>query len=48
MDFWEDLSPAVKRYVVLGAALLLLVISLRTCVGPETSANPPPRGAVNQ
>jgi hypothetical protein len=44
MSFWEDLSPSVKRYVVIAVVALVSLIAVRSCFGPEHEAEPPPRG----
>jgi hypothetical protein len=47
MSFWDDLSPGVKRYAVIGAALLAVLLSMRHCGATGTGGTPPPpRGAV--
>jgi hypothetical protein len=45
MSFWDDLSPSVKRYIVIGAVVLVGLIAMRSCFGPEADGEPPPRGA---
>jgi hypothetical protein len=45
MSFWEDMSPAVKRYLVIAAVAVVALLAARSCFGPESSAEPPPRGA---
>ena len=45
MEFWDDLSPAVKRYAIIGVLLLLGLMAFRSCIGPEAEGTPPPRGA---
>jgi hypothetical protein len=44
MSFWENLSPGVRRYIVLAVALLGLLLAFRKCTAPDPSAPPPPRG----
>jgi hypothetical protein len=44
MSFWEDLSPGVRRYIILALALLGLLLAFRKCTAPDHSAPPPPRG----
>jgi hypothetical protein len=44
MAFWENLSPGVRRYIVLALVLLGLLLAFRKCTGPDLSAPPPPRG----
>jgi hypothetical protein len=44
MSFWEDMSPAVKRYLVIAAVAVVGLLAARSCIGPESSADPPPRG----
>jgi hypothetical protein len=44
MDFWQELSPAVKRYLILAAVLVVGLLVVRSCFGPETEVTPPPRG----
>jgi hypothetical protein len=44
MSFWENLSPGVRRYIVLGLVLLGLLLAFRRCSAPDASAPPPPRG----
>jgi hypothetical protein len=46
MSFWEELSPAVKRYLIIAALAIAGLLAARSCFGPESSANPPPRGVV--
>jgi hypothetical protein len=45
MSFWEDLSPSVKRYITIAAIAVVALIAVRSCFGPETEGEPPPRGA---
>lgn len=45
MAFWEDMSPAVKRYLVIAAVVVVGLIAARSCIGPESGGSPPPRGA---
>lgn len=45
MSFWEDMSPGVKRYLIIGVVLLAGLIVMRSCFGPNTEGEPPPRGA---
>jgi len=49
MSFWEDLSPAVKRYVIIGALALVGLLAFRTCVTstPTPGADLPKRGVRN-
>jgi hypothetical protein len=44
MSLWENLSPGVRRYIVLAVVLLGLLLGFRKCTAPDTSAPPPPRG----
>ena len=44
MSFWENLTPGVRRYLVLAVVLLGLLLVFRKCTAPDTSAPPPPRG----
>ena len=46
MSFWEDLSPGVKRYAILGALLLIGLLAFRSCVvsTPSSPAEMPKRG----
>jgi hypothetical protein len=44
MSFWEELSPSVQRYIIIAAVLLAGLILFRTCAGPESDGEPPPRG----
>jgi hypothetical protein len=46
MSFWEDLSPGVKRYAIIGALLLVSLLAFRTCVTSTstTGADLPKRG----
>jgi hypothetical protein len=45
MAFWDDLSPAVKRYAIVAVVLLAAILAFRACVvggstkpaGPTTS-----------
>jgi hypothetical protein len=46
MSFWDDLSPSVKRYLIVGVLLGAALLGLRTCAAPGTGAPPPPRGVV--
>jgi hypothetical protein len=45
MSFWEDLSPSVKRYLTIAVLVVVALIAVRSCFGPETESEPPPRGA---
>jgi hypothetical protein len=45
MSFWEDLSPTVKRYLTIAAIAVVALIAARSCFGPESESEPPPRGA---
>jgi len=45
MSFWEDLSPSVKRYLAIAVLLVVALIAMRSCFGPEAESEPPPRGA---
>ena len=38
MSFWEDLSPGVKRYAIIGALLLVSLIAFRSCVTSTSTA----------
>ena len=31
MSFWDDLSPAVKRYAIVAAVLLAVILAFRAC-----------------
>ena len=44
MSFWEDLSPAVKGYIGVVAALIVLVIAYQSCSGSVVDKPPAPRG----
>jgi hypothetical protein len=44
MQFWEDLDPRVKRYLIVGILLLGGLLGFRACGGSEVPAEPPPRG----
>ena len=33
MAFWDDLSPAVKRYAIVAVVLLAAVLAFRACTG---------------
>jgi hypothetical protein len=49
MQFWEDLSPGVKRYVVIGVVLLISLLAFRKCVtssATESSSPAAHRGVV--
>jgi hypothetical protein len=49
MSFWEDLSPMVRRYIVIGALLVVGLLAFRTCLGgPASEADRPPRGQTPQ
>ena len=45
MSFWEDLSPSIKRYIAIAVIAVVALIAARSCFGPESEAEPPPRGA---
>jgi hypothetical protein len=34
MAFWEDLSPAVKRYAIVAAVLISGLLAFRSCTAP--------------
>jgi hypothetical protein len=44
MSFLEDMSPGVKRYLIVAVVLIVAVIAMRNCFGPNTEVEPPPRG----
>jgi hypothetical protein len=44
MSLWDDLSPLVKRYLIVAAVLIVGVIGLRTCMTPKDDGQLPPRG----
>jgi hypothetical protein len=47
MQFWDDLSPLVKRYLIVAVVLACALLAFRKCAGPGSSSGaPPPRGAV--
>ena len=46
MSFWEDLTPGVKRYLIIAVVAVAALLAFRSCFGPEADANPPPRGVV--
>jgi hypothetical protein len=45
MEFWDDLSVGVKRYLIIGVVLVVALLAFRACFGAEREASPPPRGA---
>jgi hypothetical protein len=46
MSFWEDLSPSVKRYIIVGAIGVVALLGVRACVnsGGTGGGHVPPRG----
>ena len=38
MSFWEDLSPLVKRYIIVAGVLLGALLAMRTCMRPQPKA----------
>jgi hypothetical protein len=44
MSFWEDLSPGVKRYLIAAVVVIAAIFVVRSCFGPNTEGEPPPRG----
>ena len=44
MSLWEDLSPLVKRYVIIAVVLVGALLALRTCMSPQQGGPVPPRG----
>jgi hypothetical protein len=44
MSFWEEMSPGVKRYLIGAVVLVVALLAMRSCLGPNTDAEPPPRG----
>jgi hypothetical protein len=47
MEFWEEMSPGVKRYIVIGAVLLIALLAFRKCVmssGTSSTAPAAQRG----
>jgi hypothetical protein len=46
MPFWEDLSPSVKRYLIVAVVLLGALLGLRQCASGGSGGGPPPRGVV--
>jgi hypothetical protein len=39
MSWWEDLSPAVKRYAIVAVVLLAVILAFRAC-GSESKKAP--------
>jgi hypothetical protein len=50
MSFWEDLSPSVKRYIIIGALGVVSLLGVRACIsgggGGGAGGHAPPRGLV--
>ena len=45
MSFWDELSPAVKRYMVVAVVLVGVLLGLRACMTPSAGGgHVPPRG----
>jgi hypothetical protein len=50
MEFWEEMSPGVKRYLVIGAVLLVGLLTFRHCITAPASGGSgpaPKRGVVH-
>ena len=48
MSFWEDMSPGVKRYAIIGAVLLVGLLAFRSCVTSTPSQAELPKRGVRQ
>lgn len=48
MSFWEDLSPGVKRYLIIGGLLLVGLLAFRSCVTSTPSAAELPKRGLRQ
>jgi hypothetical protein len=49
MSFWEDLSPGVKRYAIIGALLLVSLLAFRSCVtSTSTTGEAAPKRGLRQ
>lgn len=46
MSFWEDLSPSVKRYIIIAAVGIVALLGVRSCLssGGGAGGHAPPRG----
>jgi hypothetical protein len=50
MEFWEEMSPGVKRYIMIGALLLVGLLAFRHCItapAASTGGPTPQRGVVH-
>jgi hypothetical protein len=48
MQFWDDLSPAVRRYLIVAIVVLSTLLAFRKCAAPGSSSTAsPPRGALH-
>ena len=48
MSFWEDMSPGVKRYLIIGAVLVVGLLAFRSCLTSEPSAAELPKRGLNK